>query len=259
MTDRVPEFTALAHELADTAGDVIRRYFRVPVPVDIKPDKSPVTLADRDAETAIRERIAAHHPDHGVIGEEFGADRPDAEWVWIIDPIDGTAGFMTGEPVFGTLIALAHRGKPVVGIIDQPISRERWLGIAGQPTTLNGETITARPCTDLDLATLYTTAPEWFTGADQDRYQALKNQVRLFRYGADCYAFGLLAAGFVDLVVEAGMNVYDYFALIPVIEGAGGVMTDWQGRALTMESDGKVVAAGDKSLHNKALAIINAP
>jgi len=256
MTDRVPEFIELAHRLADRAGDVVRGHFRAPVPVDIKPDNSPVTLADREAETVMRTMIADAHPDHGVIGEEFGANRADAEWVWVLDPIDGTAGFMTGEPVFGTLIALAHNGKPVIGIIDQPISGERWLGVAGQPSTLNGRPVTTRTCPDLGLATLYTTAPEWFKGADQARYQALKERVRLFRYGADCYAFALMAMGFVDLVIEAGMKAHDFFALIPVIEGAGGIISDWQGRPLTLDSDGKVIAAGDLSLHSKALAFL---
>jgi len=248
-----PALIALAHEMADAAGAVIRRYFRTPGGVDTKADESPVTIADRETETAIRELLARHRPQDGILGEEHGRERLDAEYLWVIDPIDGTKAFITGMPVFGTLIGLLHRGKPVLGVIDQPILRERWLGAAGAPTTLNGQPIRTRSCPSLDKAFLYSTAPDMFKGADAVAYDRVREKVRQPRFGGDCYAYGLLTLGFADLVIEASLQPYDYCAVIPVVEGAGGVMTDWQGKALTIESDGRVVAAGDRAAHAAAL------
>lgn len=251
------EAIGLALDLAEAAGSVIRGYFRTPVAVEDKADTSPVTIADRQAEAVMRQIINQAMPDHGILGEEFGPEKTEAEWVWVLDPVDGTKAFITGKPSFGTLIALLHKGRPVLGIIDQPILRERWLGVAGQPTTLNGKTITTRPCSALSLAALYATAPEMFSGADVARWDALRGQVKLPRYGADCYAYGLLAAGFVDLVVEASLQPYDYLPLVAVIEGAGGLITDWQGRPLGLESDGHALAAGDPRTHQAAQAILS--
>ncbi len=251
-----PEFVALAERLADRAGEIVRSHFRRPAALDLKPDASPVTEADREAEQAMRELIRASFPDHGVIGEEFAAERADADHVWVLDPIDGTAGFVTGEPVFGTLVALTHRGVPILGVIDQPISRERWLGARGRATTLNDAPARTRACPDIGRAALYTTGPEWFTGPDEAAFRRLSGSVGLCRYGADCYAFGLLASGFVDFVVETGMGPHDFCALVPVVEGAGGVVTDWRGRPLTTASDGRVLASGDRAGHAAALALL---
>ena len=248
-----PALIALANDMAEAAGGVIRRYFRTPVGVDTKADESPVTIADRETETAMRALIEQRRPQDGILGEEHGRQRLDAEYLWVIDPIDGTKAFITGMPVFGTLIGLLHRGKPILGIIDQPILRERWLGIAGQTTTMNGKPIATRPCPSLDKAFLYSTAPDMFKGPDAIAYERVKNKVRQPRFGGDCYAYGLLTMGFADLVIEASLQPYDYCAVIPVIEGAGGVMTDWQGKALTIDSDGRVVAAGDRAAHKAAL------
>lgn len=248
-----PTLIALANDMAEAAGSVIRRYFRTPVGVDTKPDESPVTIADRETETAMRALIDQRRPRDGILGEEHGRERLDAEYLWVIDPIDGTRAFITGMPVFGTLIGLMHRGKPILGIIDQPILRERWLGIAGQATTMNGKPIATRPCPSLDKAFLYSTAPDMFKGADALAYERVRSQVRQPRFGGDCYAYGLLTMGFADLVIEASLQPYDYCAVIPVVEGAGGVITDWQGKALTIESDGRVVAAGDRAAHGAAL------
>ncbi len=239
---------ALAEALADAAGAVIRRYFRQKIAVDDKSDLTPVTAADREAEAAMRRLIEARFPDHGIFGEEHGRTRPDAEYSWVLDPIDGTKSFISGVPLFGTLIGLAHRGIPVLGVIDQPISRERWIGAAGQPSTLNGTPVRTRPCAGLSAATLFCTTPDMFTGAEAQGFARLKSAVKLTRYGADCYAYALLASGFVDLVVESGLKPYDFCALAPIIAGAGGVMTDWQGKALDLGSDGKVVACGDPRL-----------
>jgi inositol-phosphate phosphatase/L-galactose 1-phosphate phosphatase/histidinol-phosphatase len=257
VTGSVPaELVALANSLADAARPIAARYFRTPVTVDDKSDLSPVTIADREAETAMRVLLDKHVPAHGVFGEEHGAERTDAEYVWVLDPIDGTKAFITGLPIFGTLIALLHRGVPVLGIIDQPISKERWLGAAGRPSTLNDQPIKVRACAALDKAYMYSTAPQMFGGPLAKRHEVLAEKVKLFRWGGDCYAYGLLAAGHVDLVVENELKLYDFAALAPVIKGAGGLITDWKGRELDMHSDGSVLAAGDPAIHRAAAAVL---
>ncbi|MCC7274351.1 MAG: histidinol-phosphatase [Alphaproteobacteria bacterium] len=248
-----PAAVALAARLADAAGAVIRPHFRTPVAIDDKADASPVTIADRDAETAMRRLIEDAFPDHGILGEEHGARAVDAEFVWVLDPIDGTKAFISGVPVFGTLIALLRGGRPVLGIIDQPILGERWLGVAGRGTTLNGRPVRVRACPQLDRATLFATSPDMFKGADVDAFERLRRAVKLTRWGADCYATAMVASGFADLVVEASLQTYDYCALVPVIEGAGGIATDWQGRPLGLASDGRSAIAGDARAHAAAL------
>lgn len=247
---------AFANELADAAGEIVRRHFRRGVAVDDKPDLSPVTIADREAESALRALIEKRFPEHGILGEEHGTVRVDAERVWVLDPIDGTKSFISGVPLFGTLIALMERGAPVLGVIDQPISRERWIGARGHKSTLNGAPISTRTCPSLGSATLFATSPDMFRDADAEGFQRLKGAVKLPRFGGDCYAYGLLAAGFIDLVVEAGLKPYDYSALVPVITGAGGSMTDWQGKALGLQSDGRVLACGDPRLASAARGLL---
>jgi inositol-phosphate phosphatase/L-galactose 1-phosphate phosphatase/histidinol-phosphatase len=239
--------------MADLAGAIISGYFRRKVEIEDKDDASPVTIADRQSEAAMRQLINQHFPDHGILGEEYGPERVDAEWVWVLDPIDGTKAFITGKPSFGTLIALLHHGKPVLGIIDQPILKERWLGVADRPSQLNGAEIACRACPELAQAALYATTPEMFKGADIDAFERLRSSVKLSRFGADCYAAGLLALGCIDLMVEASLQPYDYLALVPVIEGAGGVITDWQGARLGLNSDGRIIAAGDRRLHQATI------
>ena len=249
-------YLALASGLADAAGEAIRPHFRQKIAVDDKPDRSPVTIADRDAEAAMRRLIAARFPDHGIIGEEYGPERAHAEFVWVLDPIDGTKSFISGVPLFGTLIALAHQGRPILGIIDQPISRERWIGAAGKPTTFKGKTIRCRACPALAAATVFSTSPDMFRGADAARYKRVAATAKLVRYGADCYAYGLVALGFIDLVIEASLKPYDFSAMVPIVEGAGGIATDWQGKPLSLASDGRVVVAGDPNAHREALALL---
>lgn len=259
MSEACPAaFVALAQSLADQSGGVLRRYFRQPLAIDAKADLSPVTIADREVETLVRTAIEAAFPGHGILGEEFGAVRSDAEYVWVVDPIDGTKSFMTGKATFGTLIALTRRGRPILGIVDQPINRERWVGVAGETTTFNGAAISVRPCARLSDASLYATSPHMFVGGDAVVFERLVKAVKYPLYGADCYAYGLLASGFTDLVCEASLQPYDYCALVPVVEGAGGVMSDWQGRPVTIATDGRVLAAGDPTLHRKALELLNA-
>ncbi|MGE5477858.1 MAG: histidinol-phosphatase [Bacteroidales bacterium] len=257
MTVACPtEFVALAERLAEAARPVVRKYFRTPVAVDDKPDDSPVTIADREVEATMRAIIAETYPSHGILGEEHGRQNTDAEWVWVLDPIDGTKAFITGKPSFGTLIALAHRGTPVLGVIDQAILNERWLGGVGHPTTLNGQPARVRACDALAKAYAYTTGPEFFDAETLPAWNRIAARVKQPRYGCDCYAYALLTSGFVDLVVEAGLKPYDYAALVPVIENAGGVVTDWRGAKVTIESDGRICAAGDARLHAQALEVL---
>jgi histidinol phosphatase-like enzyme (inositol monophosphatase family) len=257
MAGSVPaDLVVLANRLADAARPIVARYFRTPVAIDDKTDQSPVTIADREAETAMRALLAQHVPAHGVWGEEHGAVRLDAEYLWVLDPIDGTKAFITGLPIFGTLIALLHHGKPVLGVIDQPILDERWLGVEGERSTFNGKPIRVRACPALDQAYMYSTAPIMFSGAFEKRHEALTRKVKLFRWGGDCYAYGLLASGHVDLVVENSLKLYDFAALVPVIKGAGGLITDWRGKELDAHSDGSVLAAGDAAIHRAALTVL---
>lgn len=257
MTD-LSAFLPLAHRLADVARPIVRRYFRTGVVVDDKADESPVTIADREVETAMRAILKEVVPHHGIQGEEHGKDNPDAEWVWVLDPIDGTKSFITGHPCFATLIALTHRGVPVLGIVDQAITDERWLGAVGYPTTLNGNPVRSRACPDLAHAYVYSTGPEYFCPRTQPKWERITQQVKSVRYGCDCYAYALLATGCVDLVVESGLKPHDFCALVPVVEQSGGIISDWQGKALTVHSDGCLCAAGDKRVHQDALAVLSA-
>jgi inositol-phosphate phosphatase/L-galactose 1-phosphate phosphatase/histidinol-phosphatase len=251
------ELLPFAGHLADVAGEVIRRYYRMPVAVESKPDASPVTIADREAELAMREVIGARYPEHGIEGEEFGAEREDAELVWHLDPIDGTKSFIIGRPMFGTLIGLSQRGRPLLGLIDQCISGERWIGVMGGGTSWNGEPIRVRPCSNLGDAVLGTTSPLMFAaGAEKGAFTRVQEAVRYPLFGGDCYTYGLLAMGFVDLVIETDLDAHDFMALVPVVEGAGGIMTDWHGRALHTGSDGRILAAGDRRVHAAARALL---
>ena len=246
----------LAARLADAAGAAIRPFFRKPFAMEAKADLSPVTEADRAAEAAMRAILAAERPCDGVIGEEYGPDRPDAERVWVLDPIDGTRSFVAGRPIFGTLVALLDQAKPVLGMIDQPISGERWLGAAGQPSTLNGAPIRTRACDGIAQAHLATTGPGYFTAESWTAFERVRAAARDTLWGGDCYNYGLLAAGHLDLVIEDGLKLYDFAALVPIVEGAGGLMRDWTGKALDMHSDGRVVAAGDTRLIDLAVAAL---
>jgi len=200
--------------------------------------------------------IATRFPEHGIIGEEYGRERDDAEFVWVLDPIDGTKSFISGVPLFGTLIALAQRGKPILGIIDQPISRERWIGAAGRATTHNGRPVRCRPCPGIAAATVFATSPDMFKAADAAAFSRAAGAAKLVRYGADCYAYGLVALGFIDVVIEASLKPYDFSAMAPIVEGAGGIASDWQGAPLDLSSDGRVLIAGDKRTHKDALALL---
>lgn len=250
------ELIPFAERLAAAAGAAIRPFFRVPFDVETKADLSPVTAADRAAETAIRDLIEAEHPDHGIIGEEFGSVREAARFVWVLDPIDGTRAFIAGRPLFGTLIALLDDGRPVLGIIDQPIAGDRWVGVEGRSTLFNGAPATTRSCANLASAYVGTTSPQAFEGEDFDSFERMRLNVREVLYGGDCHNYGLLASGWLDLVVEASLKLHDFAALVPVIEGAGGAMRDWSGQPLHAASDGRVIAAGDARLMADVVAAL---
>ena len=259
----IPErFVAAAQAGADLAGAVIRPLFRSALLVEAKGDASPVTEADRRAELVLREHLLSAFPEHGVIGEEHGSVRPDAEWVWVLDPIDGTRAFVTRRPLFGTLIGLLHRGRPVLGVIDQPATGERWTGIVGRPTGFRGSfggTAGCRACPDLSAAELAMTSPTIFRPEEYGARDALCDAVRRVSWGGDCYSYGLLALGLIDVVVDSTMKPWDWAALVPIVEGAGGRITDWHGRPLTLEGDGTVIAVGDPALLAQAGRILGSP
>eukprot|EP01025_Chloroclados_australasicus_P036810 TRINITY_DN37484_c0_g2_i2.p1 TRINITY_DN37484_c0_g2~~TRINITY_DN37484_c0_g2_i2.p1 ORF type:complete len:316 (-),score=37.46 TRINITY_DN37484_c0_g2_i2:541-1458(-) len=257
-----------AKECADAARTIIKQYYRQPVPVETKSDDSPVTIADKECEFAMRKVIKQKFPDHGIRGEEFGFQPPlnDCETVWVIDPIDGTKAFITGKPTFGTLISVTQEQIPIIGVIDQAIADERWIGVQGEQTTLNGYPIRTRDCAKLSLAYLYATSPHMFqvNGENDElflKFEKVRKKVKVPLYGCDCYAYGLLSAGFCDVVIEASMQQYDYLALVPVVKGAGGVITDWQGNELQFAKEkqiypGEVLATGDAKLHKQILEIL---
>ena len=238
---------AIAHRLADAARSAIRPHFRAGLTATRKADASPVTIADRAAEQAMRALIAAELPGDGIHGEEFGVTPGTSGRVWVLDPIDGTTGFLAGRPLFGTLIALVVDGWPVLGVIDQAILGERWLGVTGQPTLLNGHPVRTRLCPALADAALATTGPHYFDAHEGEHFMALAAQTdhRRMVMGGDCYNYAMLASGHLDVVCEANLKLYDFAALVPVVEGAGGVMCDWNGDPLHAGSDGHVLALGD--------------
>jgi inositol-phosphate phosphatase / L-galactose 1-phosphate phosphatase / histidinol-phosphatase len=250
------ELLDFAGRLADASAGILRRRFRQPLTVEIKTDRSPVTAIDREVESTLREMIASEYPAHGVIGEEFGAERADAEHVWVLDPIDGTKSFITGRPLFGTLIALCRQGRPILGVIDHPVlgAGERWVGAAGRPTRHDGAVIHVRACRDLGVAALFGSSPHSSKQENEQAFDRLRRSVGQTLYSTDCYAFGLVASGFADIYVDFGLGIYDYLAAVPVIEGAGGIITDWNGGALTIDSGKNIVAAGDRDLHRSVLA-----
>ena len=251
-------FIAAAEAAADVAAAVVRPFYRQNVAADVKRDASPVTIADRTAEQAMRAVLSQRFPDHGILGEEFGLDRPGARYRWVLDPIDGTRAFLTGRPLFGTLIGLLHGDTPILGIIDQPIARERWIGAAGRPTRFRGEYGQAgcRPCPVLGDAELSCTAPEIFSPGQAAAWRRLAGATRRTTWGGDCYAYGLLALGGIDVIAEAGLKVWDWAALVPVIEGAGGRVTDWRGQAPRPDGDGTVLALGDPALLPHAISLL---
>ena len=254
---------SLAHDLADRSRAVILPQFRKPLDVANKAGAQafdPVTKADRAAERAIAKLIRERAPDHGLVGEEYGRERQEAPYQWVVDPIDGTRSFITGSPLWGTLIGLLREGEPVLGLMDQPFTAERFWSDRTAAYLAVGTTkprrIRTRACPRLSDSILMTTSPDLFqAGAETDGFLRVKKEARMTRYGGDCYSYCLLAAGFVDLIVESGLKNYDIVALIPIVERAGGRVTTWDGRPAT--EGGRILASGDPALHDRALKLLN--
>lgn len=255
------DFAAFVDKLADIAGDAVLPFFRTAISVENKKLKGsfdPVTAADRAAETAMRALIRKTFPAHGIIGEEFEDVKSDAPYTWVLDPIDGTKSFITGMPVWGTLIGLCKDDMPVYGMMAQPFIGERFTG-DGASAKYRGPAgerkLMTRGCASLDDALLFTTSPHLFKPDERTRFESVEKSVRLSRYGGDCYAYCMIAAGYADLVIEAGLDAYDIVPLIPIIEGAGGIVTNWLGESAA--KGGQIIAAGDKRVHKAALEILN--
>ncbi|WP_350335951.1 histidinol-phosphatase [Coralliovum pocilloporae] len=250
---------ALFHQLADTAWDAIRPSFRQVLAIDNKDSGGfdPVTEADRAAEQAMRALIQDIHPDHGIIGEEFGRSNTDAATQWVLDPIDGTRAFISGVPVWGTLIGRYENGRAASGMMSQGFTGERFFGdrsSAWYKGPDGARQLSTRSCSSLDQAALFCTSTDMFTPAEKATFEAVAQQARMTRFGTDCYAYAMLASGHVDLVIEADLKAYDIAALIPIIEGAGGIVTTWTGDA--PENGGRIVAAGDPALHAAVLPLL---
>lgn len=242
----------LANSLADEAGTVIRKHYRTAFDVDHKSDESPVTVADRGVEARLREILESERPEDGILGEEYGPKESRNGLTWVIDPIDGTKSFVIGRPTFGTLVALCKDGVPVLGIIDQPILNERWIGVEDMVTTFNGKPVECRSCPTLKQARVASTSPAQLPHL----WKTLHEDSSFMIWGGDCYSYGLLANGWLDAVVEDFLAPYDFLALPPIVNGAGGWMGDWDGKPLTIHSKGKTLALGDIALKDGMLALL---
>jgi myo-inositol-1(or 4)-monophosphatase len=256
------DFERFVHDLASRSGEAILPFFRTAMTARNKAGAGgfdPVTEGDRAAEMVLRRMIKETFPSHGIIGEEFGTENADAEFVWVLDPIDGTRAFMSGLPVWGTLIGLKRGGRPAFGMMHQPFTGERFFG-DGEGASYKGpdgeRTLRTRACADLADVTLMTTSPRLFGPKERRSFERVEKAVRLTRFGCDCYAYCMLAAGHVDLVIETGLQPYDIVALVPVIEGAGGVVTTWDGGSPAQ--GGRIIASGDRRIHAAALELLNA-
>ncbi|MEZ5842296.1 MAG: histidinol-phosphatase [Hyphomicrobiaceae bacterium] len=261
----VADLEAFAHHLADLSGNAILPLFRTRLEIEDKAEPGgarsfdPVTAGDRAAETVMREAITRAHPTHGIVGEEFGTEAPDAAYKWVLDPIDGTRAFILGLPVWGTLIGLTEKDRTILGLMNQPFTRERFWAAGGAAKYRGPDGCTSRlrtrACRALADAQLSSTHPELFApGEEAEGFARIRQATRATRYGADCYAYCLVAAGHIDLVVEAGLKPYDVVALIPIVEAAGGVITTWDGGPAT--GGGRIIAAGDPELHRQACAVL---
>ncbi|MGH8757965.1 MAG: inositol monophosphatase family protein [Burkholderiales bacterium] len=251
------EFLAFAHGLADASGAILRENLHTRRGFDTKDDDSPVTDIDKHVEETLRTLIRHRYPEHGILGEEFDGQNLDAEYVWVIDPIDGTKAFITGIPIYGTLISLAKRGTPIVGIIDHPVTNDRWAGAQGLPSTFNGQAIQSRQCASLSDALMSCSNPEPFGPKEREVFETLRSSAKWCVYGSSCYAYGCVASGSIDIAIDCGRHrEVDYCALVPVIEGAGGVITDWEGRPLTIYSGNRLIASGNPQRHAEALRIL---
>jgi histidinol phosphatase-like enzyme (inositol monophosphatase family) len=254
--DALPELVKFANTVADAARRTSLRYFRAELELHIKEDGSPVTVADRETERVIRDLLARSYPQHGVFGEEHGWTPTDCPYTWIVDPIDGTKSYLAGAPTYGMLLALLYDGEPVLGIVDIPALDERWCGVVGQATIMNGRPVKTRDCRAVEQAVLTVISPDRIESGDRPAVDELSRMARVRRYSSDGYAHPLLASGYVDMVVTGGQEPFDYLAVVPVVEGAGGRITDWGGEPLRLDSDGRILVTATPELHREALNVL---
>ncbi|MGO4737338.1 inositol monophosphatase family protein [Bosea sp. 2KB_26] len=247
---------AFAWQLAQESGSILREAATVRPDVEVKPDRSFVTALDARIERRLRERIADRFPSHGIIGEEEASANSDADLVWVLDPIDGTAAFIAGLPVYGTLIALMREGEPIIGIIDHPVTGDRWIGVKGRPTLHNGTPCRTRACGALDEAILSASNPDFFDDEERPALDAMRAATAWRIWGGACMSFGLLASGRTDAAFDTRMKLWDFAPFRPIIEGAGGVITDWEGQPLTHKTGKRIMAAGDPERHREMLRLV---
>ena len=257
ISDQKDEFLEFAIKLCDESEKIINQYFRTKLIVDNKEDQSPVTIADKNTELKIRELIKFQYPNHGIVGEEYEVTNLDSEFLWVIDPIDGTRSFIAGHKDFGTLIALLHNKKPILGIINCPAHKEKWIGINGKKTTLNGNEVNTSNIKILEESYACTTGLFFENEHFKKGFDRITKKTKYFRFGGDCYMYGMVASGLIDIVIEDTLKIHDYMALIPVIEGAGGKITDKYGKSIDFNSDGSVVATGNEILHQQVINLFN--
>ena len=258
MTSKLEELIIFSNYLADESEKIIKEYFRKSFVIQSKEDESPVTIADQKAELKIRELIEKKYPNHGILGEEFEGKDIESEYLWVIDPIDGTRSFIAGHKDFGTLISLLHNKIPIIGIINCPMHKERWIGIKGRQTTMNNQKVCTSTKQSLDQSYLSTTGLYMFENDNFKKgFEKIINLTSYHRFGGDCYNYGMVASGYIDIVIENMLKVHDYMALIPVIEGAGGEITDKFGKMINFDSDGSVVVSANQKLHKQLIDIIN--
>ncbi|MGB7271530.1 MAG: inositol monophosphatase family protein [Albidovulum sp.] len=250
------EFLSFANRLADQSRSMLLEARHRKPDIEIKQDASYVTATDKAVEAALREMIQKTYPEHGILGEEFENINIDAEFVWVLDPIDGTAAFVAGIPVYGSLIALAWQGAPFVGVIEHPITSDRWTGVAGKFAEFNGEPIRVRPCMSIETAYVTCSNRDFMKARDQERFERIRKRAQYVQYGGSCYAYGVLASGRTDLAIDGGLDPFDIYASAAVITGAGGHVTDWAGRAVSFDMDGTVLAAGDKARLDETIAVL---
>ena len=257
MAHQYDEFVNFANLLADESAQIIGKYFRKKINIENKKDDSPVTIADQNTELKIRELISKKYPSHGILGEEYENIKLKSEFVWVIDPIDGTRSFIAGHKDFGTLIALLHNNKPILGIINCPAHQERWVGIKNEKTRLNNQIIKTSSVKNIEDAYLFTSGIYFNEPILKKGYRLIRDKSKYFRLGGDCYMYGMLASGLIDIVIEDTLKAHDYMALVNVIEGAGGKITDKFGNDVSIESDGSLVASSSSEIHNELINIIN--
>ena len=250
------EFLSFAETLADLSRAMLRKASQAKPDIEIKADASFVTATDKAVEAALRDKITNTYPDHGILGEEFESTNLGAEFVWVLDPIDGTAPFIAGIPVYGTLIGLAWNGAPWLGVIDQPVTGDRWTGVAHEFAHHNGAPVRVRTCAALERAFVTCSNSDFMSDAERARFATIRKRAQYVQYGGSCFAYGVLASGRTDLAVDSGLDPFDVYACAAIIQGAGGQFTDWAGAPLSFDMAGHVIAAGDKARWSEAVSIL---